>query len=222
MLTREKVENEANTKSEMNIIEILNKAQSSYQLKATDQTKNDQSYLEQPKPIIGWPNDYVLDKNNYLKPEPIRVGPTIAKAAESNQDDDASNSNNRQDQCVGSESSNSSNKKLSLFQRLVSASEKNETSCDLLSLDLKKKLNIMKVPQTFQDDISLSSMTQVNSTESKNGTFFNTNSLNEVNSDNRKLMTVKDFEENLLNESCKLFFLIINYLINFKIISLKL
>jgi len=205
-LNSEKVDNEKTTKSSMSIIDILNKAHSSYQTKVPDQSKSDQSYIsEQPKNIIGWPNDYLLDKNNYLKPEPIRIGTSITKLTDLNQDTDANNSSHA-DKFSTNESNNSSNKKLSLFQRLVSASEKNEPSCDLLSLDLKKKLNILKIPQSFQDAEKYDTkLTQVNSFDTRNEPYLNATSHSELHSENPKLMTVKDFEENLLNESCKLF-----------------
>ena len=181
-------------------MQMLAKAQNSYiQSKTTSET-------DQPKPIGNWPNDYHLNSNTYVKPEAIRIQPTTANTTIVSPT--SSTSSKSQETLTNSQSKSQLNQSINpIIQRLLSTpttsasttiiSNQNETSFndtsnnELLSLDLKRKLNIIK--HTDSDNAAIL-MTPNNLTTVKSNLF----------SPAKNLMTVKDFEENLLaNEVIK-------------------
>ena len=175
----------------------------------------------EPKTIISqWPlNDLILNSNQYIKPEPIR-------AANSNND-------NTNDTSLISDNSLSADKINPILKLLMSSNSianmpsntntgvNNESTSkvtasaaanDQLSLDLKRKLNILgssnnilSSPITVTGSMSNSSMilTPSNSSAIMSSTTNNNNqtsaTLESVINILKKPITVKDFEENFLN-----------------------
>ncbi len=164
----------------IDIMQMLAKAQNSYvQSKTSDIT-------DQPKPI-----GYHLNSNTYLKPEAIRIQPTSPKSSQQEQ-----------------QSTKSQPTINPIIQRLLSYDPINTTTTttitpsaststlaqdnsfniennnELLSLEIKRKLNIIKLPS---DDNHNTTPHQ----KSINNIFSPSNST-------KHLMTVKDFEANIL------------------------
>lgn len=161
----------------IDIMQMLAKAQNSYvQSKTSDIT-------DQPKPI-----GYHLNSNTCLKPEAIRIQPTSPKSSQQ-----------QEQQSTKSQPINP------IIQRLLSYDPINTTTItpsaststlaqdnsfniennnELLSLEIKRKLNIIKLPS---DDATTTTPHQ----KSINNIFSPSNST-------KHLMTVKDFEANIL------------------------
>lgn len=175
------------------IMLLLSKAQNTYHLKQQDDNQ------QLPKQIANWPNDY----DNMVKPAPIRVQTTTNAPLDTSSSSCTSNTSELKPQ------QQQTNQVNPILKRLLSNENNNtqpiginDTSSsinahELISLDLKRKLNILK------DDSS-----QKNHNQVSNNSGFNINILNmNGNGTNgtKNLITVKDFEENLLNESSKEF-----------------
>jgi hypothetical protein len=176
-------------------MQMLAKAQNSYiQSKTSDLT----SLIEQPKPIGNWPNDYHLNTSTYVKPEAIRMLPSTNITSPT-----SSTSSKSQETLTNSNSTKSSQQQQHInpiIQRLLSfdlnttpttssttiistsnqtdvSFNENNSNSELISLDLKRKLNIIKLP----NDEAVAQQHKVN-----------------LFSPIKNLMTVKDFEANLL------------------------
>jgi hypothetical protein len=162
----------------IDIMQMLAKAQNSYvQSKTSDVT-------DQPKPI-----GYHLNSNTYLKPEAIRIQPTSPKSSQQ-----------QEQQPTKSQPINP------IIQRLLSYDPINTTTTttitpsaststlaqdnsfniennnELLSLEIKRKLNIIKLPS---DDNAAPHQKSINNIFSPSNS-------------TKHLMTVKDFEANIL------------------------
>ena len=169
------------SESSIDIMQMLAKAQNSYV-----QTKD---LADQPKPI-----GYQLNSNTYLKPEAIRIQPTTSpKSQEPLQLTKSQSHHQPINPIIQRLLSYDPNSTLtsSASTTLVNTSQTNDSSFnsennnELLSLEIKRKLNIIKLPN---DDNQTTPNQKLN--------IFSP--LNNNNNNNKNLMTVKDFEANIL------------------------
>jgi hypothetical protein len=172
------------TENGVDIIQMLAKAQNHYVKSINESEKTN---AETPKQIGHWPIDYNINSNVYIKPEPIRLTGHTAEAQ------------NSQEVSPNKPSENPKTQLNPIIQRLLTFPNEmaNEaipngntstaiTTSEMLSLDLKRKLNILN----GSDTASMSSSSNPNPPPATNG-------IDKA----KNLITVKDFEENLLNES---------------------
>ena len=184
---------------------MLAKAQNNYLQSKT--SENDLS--GQPKPIGNWPSDYHINSNTYVKPEAIRIQPTL----EATNNPSSTSPSKYQENSINSSLVKSQSQQQSInpiIQRLLSfdpnttpnssasttmigdISFSNENNNELLSLELKRKLNIIKLPN---EETTLMTPNALLNQQKSSVVFTPQNST-------KNLMTVKDFEANLLaNES---------------------
>jgi hypothetical protein len=236
----ENSDNLKNEKNNVDILDMLAKAQQQFNNQTTNLTnvKNSLNILEptshstpggantfvdnsnEPKTIISqWPlNDLILNSNQYIKPEPIRAATT------SNTNDNINDSSLISDNSLSADKINPILKLLMSSNSITNMASNSNTGVnnepvqaaanDQLSLDLKRKLNILgssnnnnilSSPITVTGSMSNSSMilTPSNSSVIMSSTTNQNNqtsaTLESVINILKKPITVKDFEENLLN-----------------------
>ena len=198
------VNNNNNTKS-IDIIQMLNKAQAQFTQTHLEPAShstpggvnlllNQNSPLSttssnDPKPIAQWPHNLFLNSNQFIKPEPIRQTNIVSPAL--------------------SNTSSTTTKSNPILQLLMPNESQNQTlnqSQDLAaSLDLKRKLNIQSSSSNavLTSPIIGASPSMILTPSNENNILLN-NLLTGPKPSvllNSRPMTVKDFEDNLLNQS---------------------
>ncbi len=179
---KQKVTNE----NGMDIIQMLAKAQNQY-IKSMNETEKP-SNVETPKQIGHWPVDYNINSNTYIKPEPIRLMTNVS-TTEVQQSQDVSPNNKSDSQKtqinpILQRLLSFPNETVNDLSNTITANPNTAVTSEMLSLDLKRKLNILNGNEAS------TSLTNGTSMSTSNGT-----------GKAKNLITVKDFEENLLNES---------------------
>lgn len=126
-----------------------------------------------PKPIGQWPHNLFLNSNQFIKPEPIRqsiISPALSAA---------------------------STKSNPILQLLMSNESNNQTlNKSEASMDLKRKLNIQSSSNVLTSPIIGASPSMILTPSNDNNILMSTSKSNT----GARPMTVKDFEQNVLNQ----------------------